>query len=408
MKAWILNIGDEVLRGRIENKNAAFLGRELTKLGILPVKCAVVGDDPEMIGKILEAFRKDDSEILITTGGLGPTHDDITKEAVFGFLGLETELRKEHMGKLEAHFGGSFPDTNLRQLYFPKEALLLENKLGTAPGAIVEQGGKTYILLVGPFREMEAMFRAQVLPFLRKLSGEDEFVNEFIAMGKGESEFEEYLGGLYRSHPEVNFASYPEEGQIRFVLRSKDARAHREALSEFRELMRDYIISEEGESIEGAVVALLKAGGLRVSVAESCTGGMLASMLVNVPGASAVFEEGFVTYSDGAKMKYLGVREGTLAEYGAVSEAIVLEMIAGLRRLNGAEVRIAVSGIAGPGGGTPEKPVGLVHYAIGIEDDAFSEAKTFKGNREQIRRKTCLWVLYRLHSLLKERLGSKT
>jgi nicotinamide-nucleotide amidase len=172
--------------------------------------------------------------------------------------------------------------------------------------------------------------------------------------------------------------------------------------------MRDYIISEEGESIEGAVVALLKAGGLRVSVAESCTGGMLASMLVNVPGASAVFEEGFVTYSDGAKMKYLGVREGTLAEYGAVSEAIVLEMIAGLRRLNGAEVRIAVSGIAGPGGGTPEKPVGLVHYAIGIEDDAFSEAKTFKGNREQIRRKTCLWVLYRLHSLLKERLGSKT
>ena len=138
MKAWILNIGDEVLRGRIENKNAAFLGRELTKLGILPVKCAVVGDDPEMIGKILEAFRKDDSEILITTGGLGPTEDDLTKEAVFGFLGLETELRKEHMGKLEAHFG-KFSGHEPAPALFPEGSPAFGKQTGNGTGAIVEQ-----------------------------------------------------------------------------------------------------------------------------------------------------------------------------------------------------------------------------------------------------------------------------
>lgn len=401
MKAMILNIGAEVLSGKVVNTNAAFIGSELRKIGIETERIAVVGDDPDMIKNELVAFQNSSSKILITTGGLGPTHDDLTKEVICNFLGLKTEKREDPLKRLEEYFGGSFPEVNKKQAEFPKEALLLDNKIGTAPGAIIPYQDKIYILLVGPYTEMKLMFADSVLPYLQEISGKNINASEFTVMGKSESAFEENLSNLYRSYPDVNIASYPEEGKIRFVLQSTNFETYQEALGEFKKLMKDYIVSESGESIEEVVVGLLKNKGYKISVAESCTGGMLASLLVNVPGASEVFQEGFVTYANEAKMKYLGVRKETIAEYGVVSEPVVLEMISGLKRLNGAEVRIGISGIAGPGGGTKEKPVGLVHYAIGINDDSYAEAKIFKGNREQIRRKACLWVLYRLFLLLK-------
>lgn len=401
MKAMILNIGAEVLSGKVVNTNAAFIGSELRKIGIETERIAVVGDNPDMIKNELVAFQNSSSKILITTGGLGPTHDDLTKEVICNFLGLKTEKREDPLKRLEEYFGGSFPEVNKKQAEFPKEALLLDNKIGTAPGAIIPYQDKIYILLVGPYTEMKLMFADSVLPYLQEISGKNINASEFTVMGKSESAFEENLSNLYRSYPDVNIASYPEEGKIRFVLQSTNFETYQEALGEFKKLMKDYIVSESGESIEEVVVGLLKNKGYKISVAESCTGGMLASLLVNVPGASEVFQEGFVTYANEAKMKYLGVRKETIAEYGVVSEPVVLEMISGLKRLNGAEVRIGISGIAGPGGGTKEKPVGLVHYAIGINDDSYAEAKIFKGNREQIRRKACLWVLYRLFLLLK-------
>lgn len=401
MKAMILNIGAEVLSGKVVNTNAAFIGSELRKIGIETERIAVVGDDPDMIKNELVAFQNSSSKILITTGGLGPTHDDLTKEVICNFLGLKTEKREDPLKRLEEYFGGSFPEVNKKQAEFPKEALLLDNKIGTAPGAIIPYQDKIYILLVGPYTEMKLMFADSVLPYLQEISGKNINASKFTVMGKSESAFEENLSNLYRSYPDVNIASYPEEGKIRFVLQSTNFETYQEALGEFKKLMKDYIVSESGESIEEVVVGLLKNKGYKISVAESCTGGMLASLLVNVPGASEVFQEGFVTYANEAKMKYLGVRKETIAEYGVVSEPVVLEMISGLKRLNGAEVRIGISGIAGPGGGTKEKPVGLVHYAIGINDDSYAEAKIFKGNREQIRRKACLWVLYRLFLLLK-------
>lgn len=401
MKAMILNIGAEVLSGKVVNTNAAFIGSELRKIGIETERIAVVGDDPDMIKNELVAFQNSSSKILITTGGLGPTHDDLTKEVICNFLGLKTEKREDPLKRLEEYFGGSFPEVNKKQAEFPKEALLLDNKIGTAPGAIIPYQDKIYILLVGPYTEMKLMFADSVLPYLQEISGKNINASEFTVMGKSESAFEENLSNLYRSYPDVNIASYPEEGKIRFVLQSTNFETYQEALGEFKKLMKDYIVSESGESIEEVVVGLLKNKGYKISVAESCTGGMLTSLLVNVPGASEVFQEGFVTYANEAKMKYLGVRKETIAEYGVVSEPVVLEMISGLKRLNGAEVRIGISGIAGPGGGTKEKPVGLVHYAIGINDDSYAEAKIFKGNREQIRRKACLWVLYRLFLLLK-------
>lgn len=405
MKAYLLSIGDEVLNGKVVNTNAAFISRELDKIGIEVLRTVVVGDNEEAIKGELLNFQNSTAEILITTGGLGPTPDDITKEVLFRFLGLKTKKNQASLERLQAYFGGNFPKANLKQTYFPENAIILENKIGTADGAIIREKGKIYLVLVGPPVELKPMFLDSALPLLKKEERCTAYESEFIVMGKGESAFAEDLAPLYRAYPRVKFASYPEGGQIRFEIRA-DAKVledYQKALFEFKRLMREFIISENGERIEEVVVKKLKEKGYKISVSESCTGGMLAALLVNVSGASEVFEEGFVTYSNEAKRKYLGVKAETLNKEGAVSEAVVLEMIAGIKRLNAADVRIAISGVAGPTGGTPEKPVGLVHYAIGIKDEEFAERKIFKGNREQIRRKACLWVLYRLFLFLKTR-----
>jgi nicotinamide-nucleotide amidase len=405
MKAYLLSIGDEVLNGKVVNTNAAFIGRELDKIGIEVIRTVVVGDNESAIVEELTYFQKSAAEILITTGGLGPTHDDVTREVLFGFLGLKTEKKQVSVDRLQAYFGGNFPKTNLKQTYFPENAIILENKIGTADGAMVRHNDKIYIALVGPPAELKPMLIESVIPLLKNEVKSTFYTSEFMLMGKGESAFAEDLAPLYQTYPNVKFASYPEGGQIRFEIRAKAeaSEAYQNALLEFRKLMHEFIVSEDGKRIEEVVVQTLREKGYRISISESCTGGMLASLIVNVSGASEVFEEGFVTYSNEAKTKYLGVQEATLTREGAVSAAVVLEMIAGLKHLNGAEVRIAISGVAGPTGGTPEKPVGLVHYAIGIKDEEFAEAKIFKGNREQIRRKACLWVLYRLFLLLKSR-----
>ncbi|HEY8396261.1 MAG TPA: molybdopterin-binding protein, partial [Bacilli bacterium] len=264
MKAMILNIGAEVLSGKVVNTNAAFIGSELRKIGIETERIAVVGDNPDMIKNELVAFQNSSSKILITTGGLGPTHDDLTKEVICNFLGLKTEKREDPLKRLEEYFGGSFPEVNKKQAEFPKEALLLDNKIGTAPGAIIPYQDKIYILLVGPYTEMKLMFADSVLPYLQEISGKNINASEFTVMGKSESAFEENLSNLYRSYPDVNIASYPEEGKIRFVLQSTNFETYQEALGEFKKLMKDYIVSESGESIEEVVVGLLKNKGYKI------------------------------------------------------------------------------------------------------------------------------------------------
>jgi nicotinamide-nucleotide amidase len=249
------------------------------------------------------------------------------------------------------------------------------------------------------------MVKDSVRPYLLKETGESDSVVDFLVMGKGESEFEEYLSSFFNKYPKIKIASYPGGGQIRYEIRSnpQDRDEYQLALLDFRNLMAEYIISDNGEGIEEVIIKLLKKKQWRISICESCTGGMLSSMLVNVPGASKVFEEGFITYSNNSKMKYLGVKEETIREHGVVSSPVVLEMIEGLKKLNQADVLIGVSGIAGPGGGSLRKPVGLVHYGIMVKNESISEAKVFKGNREQIRKKACLWILYRLFLLIKDR-----
>ncbi|HOR17711.1 MAG TPA: CinA family nicotinamide mononucleotide deamidase-related protein [Bacilli bacterium] len=403
MKAVILNIGDEVLEGKVINTNGTFLASNLCKLGINPTKIITVGDDHSHLQAEIKNFLASDNELLITTGGLGPTHDDFTKEVLFTTLGLEMVINEQAKSLLTEYFGAEYAQCNLKQAYFPKEAIIIPNRLGTADGCIVEKDGKIFIVLVGPPFEMNPMVIDTVIPYLRKKTTNDFLIKEYIVMGLGESVIEDLLQPLYQRYPSVKIAPYASLGKIRYQLTASKANQEEflAACNSFTALLNHHIISSENEEIEEKVVQELKRNQWKISLGESCTGGMLASRIVNVSGASEVFSEGFITYSNQAKRKYLKVSESTLEKFGAVSEETVREMVLGLFALTNSEVCVAVSGVAGPTGGTPTKPVGLVYYAIKINDDITVYHSIFKGGREQIRIRACLRILFDVYQKIK-------
>lgn len=399
MRALILNIGNEVLSGKVVNTNSSFLAKELNKIGIITEKVVVVGDDEDAINKEINDFKQSHLDILITTGGLGPTHDDLTKEVLSKNLNLRLELDNDSLSHLQAYFDASMSQSNLKQAYFPKEAMIIPNHLGTANGAIISLSQKLYVILVGPPQEMIPMVNEHIIPYLRNISKVEVISQEYIVMGNGESYFEDFLSDLMKIFPRVSLAPYASIGKIRYLVTAKteDEEDFKLFVKEFESLMADYIISKDNEEIEEVLVKALKARNYTISFAESCTGGMLASRIINVPGASRVIGESLVTYSNDAKIKYLNVNEDTINHYGVVSDQVVIEMVDGLKKKSKANIAVSVSGIAGPTGGSVAKPVGLVHYAIKINNQLFVESKVFKGNREMIRTRTTLWVLYRIY-----------
>ena len=404
MKAVILNVGNEVLEGKVVNTNSSFLAIELGKLGIKTIKTIVVGDDEEMLKSEIENFKQSDYELLITTGGLGPTHDDFTKEVICKCFNKELVLREEAKQDMERYFKGSYAECNLKQAYFPKDAILLHNELGTADGAIIEADGKSVIILVGPPMELKPMFRKGVIPYLEKDKDDLPWVAEYIVMGIGESGAEELLREFFEENPKVDFAPYASLGRIRYQLSAKHEYADefKYACRWFENIMDEYIVTSNNEQIEELLVKELRDRDLTIATAESCTGGMIASTLVNVDGASAVLKEAHVTYSNESKIKYLNVDPESIEKYGVVSEEVVIEMAKGLRKLSKSDINISVSGIAGPTGGTKDKPVGLVWYAIDINGEVFASFKVFKGNREQVRIRATRYILYKLFRLLKD------
>lgn len=404
MKAAILNVGDEVLSGKIVNTNSSFLAHELEMIGIETEYVSVVGDVKEMLIKEVKRFNESDCDILITTGGLGPTHDDFTKEVVFGELGLEFELNEYALKVLNDYFKGDYAKCNVKQAYFPKEAIIIPNSKGTACGAIVEKNNKIYIILVGPPFEMKPMVIDTVIPYLKEKNNNDLLIKEYQVMGIGESSAEEILIELINKYSFVNVAPYASVQKIRYQITShvNYKKEFEEVCSEFETIMDEYIISSTNQSIEEVVVNKLQELGYFISTAESCTGGMIASTIVNVSGSSSVFKESFVTYSNESKVKYLGVKESIINEVGVVSEEVVTEMAFGLRKQTGSEVCLTVSGIAGPTGGTDKKPVGLVHFAILINDTLHTYNKVFRGDREMIRKRATNNCLYEVFKLLKK------
>ena len=400
----LLNVGSEVLSGKVVNTNASFLSIELEKIGFSVKKVVTIGDDKEDLKKEVLTFLNSDIDYLVTTGGLGPTHDDFTKEILFETVGLSLVEFKEPIELLHKYFGDDFAKCNLKQALYPKESILLPNDLGTAMGAYVEHNNKMYTILVGPPFEMKPMVLNYLIPILKEKTNCDVIYKEYIVMGIGESAVEELLKDYYKEYKDIETAPYASIGKVRYQLTGSINNIERfnDATKDFEKIMDEYIITDHNESIEEKVFKELKRLGYHISFGESCTGGMLASKLVNVSGSSAVMDESYVTYSEEAKMKLLGVKKDTIEKFDVVSNEVALEMAKGLQKRTGAEVAVSVTGYSGPTGGTKDIPVGTVCFSIIINNKEFVYRRFFKTDRNTMREKSTMLIYYYLYENLKK------
>lgn len=401
MRCEILAIGTEILLGDIVNTNSQFLSKELAVMGLDVHYQGVVGDNRKRILKAFEdGFKR--SDIIITTGGLGPTSDDLTKELAAEFLGLDLELHEESLKFIKDYFkkiGKECVKRNEKQAYFPKSAIILKNECGTAPGAIMKKDDKTIVVLPGPPKEMKPMFENYVRPYLEKFT-EDTIVSEVVRVfGIDESKAEELLGEIIDKSQNPTVAPYAKEGEVIFRITSK-AKTEKECknlnkkvLEKIKEVLGDLVYGIGEDPLQFVVAKALVEKVLTIGSAESCTGGLIASRLIDYPGVSSAFLEGAVTYSNEAKMRTLGVKKETLEAFGAVSEETAKEMAEGIAKRCNSDIGISTTGIAGPGGGTDEKPVGLVYIGIYVRGNVYAERHIFSGNREAVRNKACMTAL---------------
>ena len=390
----LISVGTELLLGNIVNTNTQYLAEKCALLGLSMYHQVTVGDNRERLSAAFsEALNR--SDVVILTGGLGPTEDDLTKEVCAEVLGLSLEEDSHTRERIQEFFKRSnykkIPDNNWKQALVPHGAKVLDNSNGTAPGLILEKEGKTAILLPGPPGELIPLFQEQVYPYLQKLQPEVIRSQMVKICGQGESQVESRILDLIDGQSNPTIATYAKTAEVHLRITAR-ASGEEEAKKLLKPVVKEiknrfgrdvYTVKEE-ETLEMAVVSLLKKHELTVTTAESCTGGLIAGRLVNVPGASEVFNQGFITYSNKSKRKVLGVSKGTLKKYGAVSEQTAKEMAAGGVLAADADVCIAVTGIAGPGA-DGEKPVGLVYIACFIKDKVTVEEYHFRGNREKIR-----------------------
>lgn len=397
MNAEIISVGTELLLGEILNTNEQFLSVELAKLGIGVYRRATVGDNPERLKQaISEAFER--ADLVVLTGGLGPTADDLTKETVADYFGLKLVRDKESEDRIKAYFEKTRSTTvpsNFKQADMPEGCIILKNNNGTAPGGIIEIGGKTAVFLPGPPFEMTAMYKESVYPYLRGKTSGRLYSRELQTFGIGESRLEAILEPVMKNQTDPTVAPYAKDSGVMLRLTTK-ALSQEEADARFnpveaqiKELAGDIIYGYGSDQLQDAVYELLKERNLKIATAESCTGGMLGEYLTSVAGISQYYEMGVITYSNDMKEKLLGVKNETLASYGAVSRQTAEEMAVGILERSGADIGVSVTGIAGPGGGTDEKPVGLVYIGLADKSGYVTHRELrLSGSRERIRRVT--------------------
>lgn len=402
MRAEIISVGTEILLGDIVNTNTQFLAKELASIGIEVYRQEVIGDNEDrLLGILEEALKR--SDMVITTGGLGPTKDDLTKETACKFFNMDLELHEKSLKQLEEYFsrmGRKIVESNYKQVYFPKEAIVLPNPNGTAPGAILEKNNKYIVILPGPPKEMKPMYLNHVRPYLIK-KGDGIIESKVVrVLGIGESMAAEKLKEFIENGVNPTVAPYAKEEDVIFRITAK-AEREEEALkliepvkNKVKEILGEDVYGEgEDTTIERVVGDLLIKNKLKISTAESCTGGMIASRLVSISGISDAFLEGAVTYSNEAKVRTLNVKEETLKKYGAVSEETAREMAEGIAKRTGSDIAVVTTGIAGPGGGTEEKPVGLVYIGLYYKGEVFVYKNVFNGNRQEVRTKATVRAL---------------
>lgn len=368
----ILCIGTELLIGDIVNTNASFISKTLSYCGFDVLYHSVCGDNKERLeNTINHALSRCD--ILITTGGLGPTYDDITMELCAKAMGVECCLNNDVKNAIEEYFkrsGRVMTENNIKQAYIPEGAYVFMNDYGTAPGICIENNNKTIVMMPGPPREMKPMLCDKVVPYLMKYSDKVLFSSNINIFGMGESSVEEKLRHLMTESKNPTLAPYVDAGEVRLRVTGsgktkEQARSIVEkTVNEVTVALGDVVYAVDCQAMQNKLVELLQKHSLIISTAESCTGGLLSQLITSVPGSSEVFGFGVCTYANEAKQKLIGVLDETLKNHGAVSEETAIEMAKGIQNLSGSDISLSLTGIAGPGGGTEDKPVGLVYLGV--------------------------------------------
>ena len=394
MKAEIIAVGSELLTPDRLDTNSLFLTEELNRLGIEVVRKTIVGDDR---GLLSEAFRDalDRVPLVISSGGLGPTEDDLTREAVADLLGRRLHRNGEILRAIQGRFrsfGREMPEVNVRQAMVPEGAEPLDNPGGTAPGLWIEEKGRMIALLPGPPRELKPMFLEKIVPRLaRCVSGVRLFHRDLRVAGMGESHVEQRIAPIYKRYGDVHTTVLASPGEIQIHLRMwTDDSAHAEkTLKEIVEgiqiALGDRIFSTGGESLEEVVARQLTLNTATIATAESCTGGLLAQRLTSIAGSSSYFLGGVVSYSNELKTAWVNVPTELIQSKGAVSTEVATALADGIRRHVGSTLGVGITGIAGPGGGSEEKPVGTVHIALAHAGGVKEIGRIYPGDREAVR-----------------------
>jgi nicotinamide-nucleotide amidase len=411
MIAELISVGTEILLGNIVNTNANYLAVKLAELSISNYFQVSVGDNAERLADTIKTALNR-SDIVILTGGLGPTKDDLTKEVTARVLGKELVEDVHSRERIKSYFidrnVNDITSNNWKQALVMEGCMVIDNHNGTAPGLIAESdNGKKIILLPGPPNELYPMFEENIIPYLRTLQP-GVFYSEIVKIcGIGESKAETMIEDMIAAQTNPTIAPYAKDGEVHLRITASATTVEegrvliKPIVEELGKRFKNYIYTtREEESMEDVVVKLLADNKLSLALAESCTGGLLAGRVVNVAGASSVLGEGFITYSNEAKQKYLGVEAETLKNYGAVSEETAIEMAKGAAIAAGSSASLAVTGIAGPEGGTQEKPVGLVYVACYLRGKITVQELRLKGNRQKIRNYTVIYALNLLRNCI--------
>ena len=409
MKASILAVGTELLFGQVVNTNAAYLSENLNHMGFDVMYHFVVGDNPARLKeKLADAFA--DTDLVILTGGLGPTQDDLTKEMVAEYMGAGMYLDERVVAELKAFFekrGGNMAENNMKQAYLPAGCTPFYNASGTAPGFALEKDGKIAICLPGPPREMKWLFENGVRDYLEKLTDRKMVYRVIRTIGIGESDLEMLLMPLIDGQTDPTIATYAKEGECTLrVASQRDSEeealtAVDEMTGRIKALAGDYIYSYDDEELNEVVVRILKEKGLTIASAESCTGGMFASAITDVPGASEILSSSYVTYSPESKINEVGVPAETIERFGVVSKETAEAMAAGTKKRSGADIAISITGYAGPES-DPGHEAGeaFIGYAMG-DIKGHYEIRTTRNDRRWNRRYFMLRMLRAVYMLIR-------
>ncbi len=403
LRAEILSVGTELLMGQIANTNAQYISKRLPEVGVGVYYHSVVGDNPARLTDSLQ-LALSRADVVLTTGGLGPTQDDLTKETISNALHLEMKLHQDSADAIAHYFhrsGREMAESNLRQAYFPENSLIMDNDEGTAPGCIIrlqhDCGEKIIILLPGPPKELIPMFNRHVLPFFAKMQDAPLYSRFLRIIGVGESMVEQKLMRLVDGQTNPTLATYAKDGVVTIrVTAHEEGNIPAELLvsdtcSKICDILGNSVYASEDEDIEVTVHRLLKERGLTFACAESCTGGMLATRMTAIPGASDVFVCGLVTYQESSKVVLSGVRDETLQQFGAVSYETALEMVLGCKQISKADVAVSITGYAGPACG--DEPVGRVYIGVSAPGVQTVREFSFSGNRDRIRNLSVIHAL---------------